>query len=148
MSTPPPLKDSLRELQTVVSRLNQATDTLNQTISDFETVLVTIAPGIPVWSLPPLRVPQSGHSYGQGSQLGFTRWRDDWRLVVRRGQFIQRTGEWVPGSSDDWDHVPLLDASREERAAALALLPVLIADLTKEAKERLTVLEALNKQAR
>lgn len=142
MSPDSSLSDSLRRLQGVVDRLNAETETLNRTIEGFETTLAAMSPGITIWTSPLIRFDPSTN---QGSQLGFMRWRDGWHLAIRRGRFLSGPDKPDP-MDDDLEYVRLLEASREERAAAVPLFPRLVADLTKETVERIAILQDVNKK--
>src|SRR5690348_8109791 len=93
---PPSSNEALIELRSVVKALNDATDTLNETIEGFEATLKALAPGISVWCLPPLRIVRSMGIHGTASQLGFSKYGDDWRLMVRRGMFTNQPSGWTP----------------------------------------------------
>jgi len=141
----PALAISLAGLEAVLKRLNKESDTLNARISDFEAALVALNPGITAWCAEPIRLNEADVT---GSQLGFTKHQDQWGLWVVRGRFGKGGGKWrLQTGNLVQSVVRLVDATREERASAVDAFSDLVEALTKEAKERLAVVEAANKRA-
>lgn len=144
----PALEKSLAQLAGVLKRLNEESDTLNTTISDFEQMLVGLNPGIAAWAPNPIRLQPETDSRGEGSLLVFAKHGDEWRLWARRSTMVKSGEGWrsLPGGQSKV--VPLVEATREERVAALDQFPVIVELLTQEAKARLALVERANKAAR
>lgn len=151
----PALEQSIAQLAAVMAHLDKESESLNARISDFEKTLTGLNPGIAVWCPNPIRfvqAPRNPHQpqHGYGSQVGFAKVDDEWRLWVRRGMFTREadntpwTAENFPNG--DWKVVPLTDATREERAAALKEFRPLVELLTAEAEQRLEMIRRANKQ--
>lgn len=148
----PALQQSIVQLVKVLTRLNEESDTLNKRISDFEQTLIGLNPGIAVWCPNPLRLIQARESpnHAAASQVGYAKFDDQWGLWIRRGVFT-RTADNAPWAaahfpSETWKVVPLTDATREERAAAVKEFQTLVELMTAEAKNRLEMIERANKQ--
>src|SRR2546421_13104859 len=121
----PSLDKSLAELAGVVKRLNDETENLNATISNFEETLLELSPGIVVWCEDPIRRTPSTSNPGLAviSHLGFTKHDDTWGLWIRRGAFVSDGQVWKPGPTPAWRFVRLTEASREERVKSIELFP-------------------------
>jgi hypothetical protein len=106
---------------------------------------VELNPGIPVLLEHPFRFIPSDQT---GSRLGFLKLSDQWGLCVWRGKFAKSGDSWRPIiGAQVGVMVRLLEATREERVAALDEFPRLLEALTKEAKDKLALVEAANKRA-
>lgn len=86
----PALEKSLAELRAVVKRLNEESDTLNARITEFESMLVELGPGVTAWAPKPLRVDDDG----SGSQVGFLKFTDQWGLWLLRGKYTKSGDKW------------------------------------------------------
>jgi hypothetical protein len=143
----PALDASLAELAAVLKRLSDESSVLNETITDFEKTLVEMGPGFAVWTRTPFRVvPYATPGGIFGSTLGFGKHGDHWRLLVRRARY-KKNGE-NHEFSESVSTMPLVDATRDERAAAVSHFEELVAGLKDGAIARLKVVEAAQKQAR
>ncbi len=141
MSKNPALNASLAELAAIVKRLNEETDKLNSVINDFEKSLVEMNPGFGLWYLNPIRTTTSATPIARGTQFGFLKWEDEWRLWIRRGSFTKSGDEWVPSGLADWKMLRLVEGTREERAAAVSHFGSFLDAMKEEAKARLKILE-------
>lgn len=141
-STPDPLEFSLEAFAEVARRLDEETNKINVQISRCEEVLVQWSPGMSlIWAMP-LRVDQEKNSEeAKGSDFGFFKLEDEWRLWVRRGKLkkVNQSG-WILDTPDRI--IPLLDGTREERAAACGQLPKFVEHLKARVQEQLNSLRA------
>jgi hypothetical protein len=137
----PTLDESFGELSSTLDLLNEATERLNTTVLDFEKKLVDLAPGVSVWCPTPLRIGSPGGSHASGSLLGFQKFEDTWGLWIRRGLMKKLDNDegYEPSDNSNLKFVMnrLGHASREDRIAAVALFPKLLACLTAAARGRL-----------
>jgi hypothetical protein len=140
----PALEHAISNLSAVVTRLNEASDTLNARIAGFEKTLIELNPGLEAWCPNPIRLlrVEANQRQAHGSQLGFAK-NDVWGLWVRRGFFFQAADNksWAPVNGFGWKLVRLTDATREERVGALEEFQTLVELLTTEAKQRLEMVE-------
>jgi hypothetical protein len=141
------LEESLARLTKVLHRLNEVSDNLNVTITDFEDKLLELSPGISVWSLTPLQLLEGAH---WGSLLGFAKHEDRWGLWVRRGRVQATNGGWEPDPHAGFkiSLLKLIDATREERAAAIEQFPVLVEGMVTEAEKHVAKLARASKGPR
>ena len=137
------------ELSEAAQTLNDESDTVTTLIHQFETRLNGLRIGVEAWvtmseARKAVRRPNSDaddldddgnpRTYSAEEsvdvQLGFGRYFNDWRLLVR-------TAEWEKIDGGDWEEVtverptPLLEASRQIRIDALEAFPELLRELKK-----------------
>jgi hypothetical protein len=136
----------LAELTKNAAEFNRATDSINSLIERFEDTLRNLHLGIETWiSYPPLyrddeyEVEMDEGEMRAGSvdmQLGFTKRAGEWGLALRRVVFVF---DEVAINRRDLLRVepelPLRDASRELRIAALGQFPQLLRDLNEKVKD-------------
>jgi hypothetical protein len=128
-----PIAEQLTALLKTAEKLNAASDRLNNTLNAFEQTLVKANIGLEVWlswsQFKPLRTPTPELTSWEDQvfttctvvELGFAKLPDGWHLAARE-LFIQ-SGEMRSLQKGPY---PLAQASRQERIAALPLLPALI----------------------
>lgn len=160
----------LGELSYLSDNLNQKSDKLNSAICAVNTKLGKLKLGIEVWlEYPPLDLGEhqdvtdfdgkrSG-GYRRVKLLGYARVGRKWQLAVRQARMLTETAELV----DELEYpdtamqnlqeprpvppYPLLDASRQARSDAMALVPHLITLLKKRGESLLRAVEAAEKAA-
>jgi hypothetical protein len=158
----------ISELSRLSDKLNQKSDKLNSGICAVNEKLGRLRLGIQVWlENPPLELGEyyettdfDGRPLGGRRRvklLGYARVARKWQLAVKDA-IMKDTGEIV----DDLEYpdptnslqeprpippCPLLDASRQARSDAMALVPHLIALLKERAKSLLKAIEAAEKAA-
>jgi hypothetical protein len=141
----PPLALLLNKLADVVKRLNDETAAVNAQIEQVENALIAMNPGIAMYCERPLHVrSKSGADVGSGADFGFFKVEDEWRLWVRRGIFKKADGEWRHDITERL--LPLLEGTREERAAAVGELPALLEGMRMAAENRLQSFQAAQKK--
>jgi hypothetical protein len=142
----PALGKSLEQLSAVAQAINETSANINRVISEFEKSLRTSNPGVSVWCSSFLRF----NEFTQvGSQLGFGKNEDDeWGLLVRRASYGKTNGQWRLQTNRPVTILKLLEATRDERAAALEKFGLLVEELTHVAQEHLEMLRQSNRQAR
>jgi hypothetical protein len=158
----------ISELSRLSDKLNQKSDKLNSGICTVNEKLGKLKLGIEVWlENPPLELGEyyettdfDGRPLGGRRRvklLGYARVARKWQLAVK-GAIMKDTGETVddleypdpannllePRPVAPW---PLLDASRQARSEAMALVPHLIALLKERAKSLLKAVESAEKAA-
>jgi hypothetical protein len=164
------MDNGLSELSQLSDKLNQKSDKLNSAISAVNAKLGKLKLGIEVWLESPL-LEVGGHQdvtgfdgkhlggYRPVKLLGYARVGRKWQLAVRQARMLTETGELV----DELEYpdtsvqnvqepypvppCPLLDASRQARSDAMALVPHLIALLKQCAESLLGAVEAAEKAA-
>ncbi len=139
----PAIQKSLVQLATIVKQLQKESESLNTTIAEFQDSLVAVNPGIALWSPILLRYDEVKLT---GAQLGFAKHDDEWGLWIRRGTFSPEQGGYeLIGSAT---YVRLIEASREERTAAVELFPDLVDALATVAQAHLDKLRLVNQKAK
>lgn len=105
-------------------RLEAAADRLNEKIAEFERTLKSLKLGVSA------KVEFSTDIHGEdGEDLLFTKWADDWHLVIR---------SWDAHGPPDSDRYELLkNKSREQRLEAVELFPRLLDALIEAAEVEL-----------
>lgn len=143
----PALLQSMAQLSALLKRLHAASETLNSKIAEFEKLLVEMEPGITAWCPDLLRQP-AGVLGGAASQLGFTKGEKEWGLFVRRGTFRRSPPNgWRYDPNLSGSMVRLVDAGREERAAAVEQFPALVKAMTDTVRARVASLESASEKA-
>jgi hypothetical protein len=163
------MDDAISELCYLSSKLNQKSDKLNSAICAVNTKLGKLKLGIEVWlENPPLELGEHQDvtdfdgkrlgGYRRVKLLGYARVNRKWQLAVKEARMLTNTGELVdeleypdtmqnlqePRPVPPW---PLLDASRQARSDAMALVPHLIALLKARGESLLKAVEAAEKAA-
>jgi len=160
----------LGELSYLSDKLNQKSDKLNSAICAVNTKLGKLKLGIEVWlESPPLELGEHQDvtdfggkrlgGYRRVKLLGYARVGRKWQLAVRQARMLTETGELV----DEFEYpetpmqnlqeprpVPpcaLLDASRQVRSDAMALVPHLIALLKERGESLLRAVESAERVA-
>jgi hypothetical protein len=147
------LTHDLTALLATAETLNHASNSINTILTAVEQQLVKANVGLEVWligsplsSSTPERIDDHKMPSYTNVELGFAKLKDGWHLAARD---IGLT----PGPPDDFGDsprlnpclqlgpYPLAQASREERLAALRLLPTLIQTLHKEADKAIQAIE-------
>jgi hypothetical protein len=142
---------SLGDLQPVAARLNSVSDDLNAALKDIEAHLVSLNIGLEVFvDLRPERahflsdddalnigdVP--GFSWVQ-EQLGLERRPSgEWKLIVKRRNFVELDKQRAEAPAQI---TLLLQASREDRLAAVAKIPELLAAIHTKASAAIERIE-------
>ena len=148
------LDTRIRMLEKLASDLNEASDSLNETLVAVEERIRDTQIGLEVW-LPDLveknetddgDAKEPGHTVVTGCRIGWAKLgRGVWRLVYRSVFETWFYGE-CKSSEDSFDGVmPLVNAPRNVRLGALKLLPPLVHRLSEAALERLKEIEAAKK---
>ena len=147
------LTHDLTALLTTAETLNHASNSINTILTAVEQQLVQANLGLEVWlihsplsSSTPERDDNDEKLSSTNVELGFAKLHDGWHLAARD---IGVT----PGPPDDYGDpsrlnpclllgpYPLAQASREERLAALRLLPTLIKTLHEKADKAIKAIE-------
>jgi hypothetical protein len=118
---------ALRQLSRFGNDLNQATDELSNNLSAIEGALNAYKLGVVSWvELPSEEVYQQdlGGRVTLKKYLGYGKHKGKWGLMF---------DSFLEGLEDDSGGIPLRDASREDRIAAIDKLPDLIEGLAQEA---------------
>jgi hypothetical protein len=138
---------ALLELASLVHRLNTDTEEINDQLRLTEISLVEMNAGLTVFTEPLyMRVPPDSKN-GSGADFGFGKFQDEWGLWIRRGKFEKTSaGDWKPVAGDI-AVLPVLGASREERAAAVEFLPSLIERMKEAVEARISSMEAARARA-
>lgn len=138
----PKLADALGRLTAAAAQLNSESDTLNATIRSVEDQIVDSQIGLEVW-LDRCVASEEGEAHGDTSTwtsqfIGFARLDGDWCLAVKTRRF--ETGFFEGDTSCPYTNqsavgkpIPLSQASRQLRIAALTQLPDLLEALASEA---------------
>ncbi len=142
----PTFDASLLELGQILKRLNEETEAINEQIRSCERTLVEMNPGFSLSSEPLYVRANESAEAGPGVDFLFGKIQDAWGLWLRRGKFQKSDNGWKYVHGSDSKVLPLIDGTREERAAAVAKFPALIEDMKRIAQERLTSLEAAKKR--
>jgi hypothetical protein len=140
----PAFAKSLDELAAILKRLNEESDKLSARISQFEATLLALNPGVSASVGKPFRLNEVD---GAGAQLAFLKWEEKWGLWVVRAKY-QKVGDgWRLSPGGGQSVIRLVDATREDRAAAVEQFPHLVEVLKAAATKRLALIEAANKRA-
>jgi hypothetical protein len=132
------VEESLSKVEALASRLNEKTDSLNQTIETIEQRLDAANVGVEVWSKY-----FDQKQYEDGSfrawELGYGKGPKGWGIVVKRirgSEGIDHFGNPDIDWRDEDDRPPtaLLDAPREVRMNAAGLLEDLLDEIAKQIK--------------
>jgi hypothetical protein len=135
-----------RELARVVTRLNQISDQLTETIEGEEDELAKIGVGLPVWlDERPFGRTTTEILQSDGSLVPIEEhWRLGYLKLGGRWHIVTKHMEWVCGG--DWNEVqapvPLAKAPRHIRAEALPYLDSLVDCLIKAASKYCEDIEA------
>lgn len=144
-----------KKLEKLSARLNQKSDSINETIQKIQDKVNSFNIGLETWlkygfrseELPGLGDAQFSTTHEIG--LGYAKISDRWCFAVRKKEIF-----WVRTESGDWDRTgenlieepkALLTASREIRIAALGALQILIDDIQKKVEDALSEIENAKK---
>lgn len=119
--------DLFSRLDELSTRLNEASDTLSQTITQVETKLRELRLGLSAWVVlenDPLCDGNGQEHENAASHLGYAKLNGTWQLVISEG-------------FDDLKYFPLKQAPRETRLKAITLFPVLLEEIAKQAEAAL-----------
>jgi len=151
-NTSPAHSVSITDLQPLAERLNSASDDLNQALKRIETALVALNVGLEVWvelrpEEPCFLDEDTAEHIGERPGFSWTRQllgvhrshpSGEWRLQIKRTSFVEHNNERAEGVSTFTD---LLQASREDRLAAVAKIPDLLAAVRDKASAALDRIE-------
>ena len=147
----------LSDLSDAAQKLNRESDSLNETITACEAMLLELNPGLEVWlDHDPLESVAWIESGGEGlergteaTELGLTELYGKWGLVLREVRYETRDAHTNSTTHPRLYEVlgtkRLLDASRKERIEALKRLPQLVAAMKDGADAALKAIEAAKK---
>jgi hypothetical protein len=132
--------NELAELAVLSETLNDETNSLNITISTFNSKIAALNLGIEVWL----------DSNNPEFQIGFakapTAGDYSWQLATRSKLFGDEYEN--EGKDDDWSKAaPLLNASRNLRIEGLAMVPEILSQLKSAAHEKIQVMRRAKQQA-
>jgi hypothetical protein len=151
----------LADLGPLASRLNDATDELNQALESIQQRLNDLALGVEVWLTDTDHALERSWSdqWNDGvdatfnvnrrwcnvQELGYGRLGDSWALLVRNMAYLQEMSpigvwEWADGESETV-RKPLLRAARHLRVKAVAFLTPLVEELHRKSTEVIDAVE-------
>jgi hypothetical protein len=150
MKDPAP-RVSPSDLASVLRQINEESDALNASILEFEKQLIAMNPGFEVWVPSPFLVSDPDEPHTRGSQLGFAKFGRSWALVVRKVVFerhepsgLHKKPTWTLLGDGEGEYARLMEATREERVAALDHFEFLVEQMHSEALVRLESLREAN----
>src|SRR5262245_24488151 len=123
------LAQSLARVRTSANRLNQLTDDAARTVREVEDLLRECSVGIEAWVV----VDQPPQVSEEFKSLGYSRWGQQFRIVVAHGREDDPTDATVKPWSD-WDRATKLESIEK--------LPELIEAIVKEVDSRISRVEA------
>lgn len=131
-------------LEELSVRLNETSDSINESIKGLEAKLASLRIGVDAWLDEPIAKDPTFNSEGEEeghfySYFGYGRVNGTWRLLVTK--YHDEFGHMDPTV------IPLLQASRETRLKALQQVPSLIKVLEKKAEDTLKEVEKAKKVA-
>jgi hypothetical protein len=139
---------NLSELSSLSKALNEESNQVNALLLDIEKKLIEMNLGVEAWATimqEPYTEGEPGcndYSYWSAdTQVGFSKWHDEWKLMVRTVHFEETQENW---GIKEWKkrtedrRQPLLQASRDIRLKAMASLEALFDELVGEAKRVLS----------
>jgi hypothetical protein len=152
--------DTISELSDLSRKLNQQSDKLNAVISSINSKLGRLNLGIEVWltNRPIMEDDledlddrgQPTDPYFDATVLGYCRVGDEWQLAVEDIVKVikyDEVGEQYTIVKNPTSLRPLLRATREVRAQAMALIPTLLDSIKVEATDLLGSIERAEKAA-
>jgi hypothetical protein len=130
------MSDLFIPLEAISARLNATSDAISETIKRVEAKLSALRLGVEVWLKEPISINPLRNSRGElqekvSTYLGYTKINGKWQLAL--GNDLGS----IEGHPEDDQEVPLLQAPREERVAAVKRIPSLIMALEKKCEEEL-----------
>ena len=137
-SAMPPIED----LSDLASKVNAASDKAHQLLKSAEERLREMNLGVEAFA-PRILARRTNHDYDERGyeeedDLGWVKYVGEWQLVIRRQ--IYRTIEEDPELMSE-KFIPVLEASRELRIAALESLEPLVAQMKEEGERILKIVE-------
>ena len=148
------------ELAELSRKLNQKTDSLNNTFTSFNEKLATLKIGVEAWVTVEEGDPFYDYEKDEHGNfplhaetwLGYCRFERGWELAVRTvtrqetGNFGFQ-GEMIYKTVEATDAIPLLNASRDIRVKAIEFIPRLLDAIKEKAQEILQSIEKAEKAA-
>ena len=144
----------LAALDTTAARLNKASNSINDSILTVENFVAGLGVGLEVWLRTAVTKGDAegsprGESVWSEQRLGYSRLNGKWCLAlkwfrVHTGFFEGDTNCPYQNEYSDGEAIPLTQASREARIAALGLLPDLVSELNAAAETALEKIEKAN----
>jgi hypothetical protein len=133
------MKELFSRLEVLSARINEASDSLANTITQIEIKLQELCLGVEVWvHIDTTQIyADSGNDNGLMDEfLGYGKYNGQWQLLIK-----SRSGVQVDDGSRG-QPVPLYQQSRELRVKAIQHLPALLEALAKNAEDILQMIES------
>lgn len=133
------MKELFSRLEVLSARINEASDSLANTITQIEIKLQELCLGVEVWvHIDTTQIyADSGNDNGLMDEfLGYGKYNGQWQLLIK-----SRSGVQVDDGSRG-QPVPLCQQSRELRVKAIQHLPALLEALAKNAEDILQMIES------
>lgn len=123
----PAIRSLLEQLSTTASSLNTASDRLNKQVDHLESALQKFNLGISCWE--DFAVSDSSEApMWRKEQIGYARFKDKWRIGLRR-----MSGHEFYAESDEQSEWPFVEAPRDMRVRATKFFGLLITKLNERA---------------
>jgi hypothetical protein len=155
-----PISDKLQALAAAATKLNTATDDLNEMIERVEDDLQRAGVGVEIWldaqlmeseweeeDATAVTIGEMPREFRQFWELGFARAPDKWRIAIRQMQAV-RADRVAPYERQLRAPSPLASAPRQLRLEAVELLESLVEALTARAEELLRTVEVARQRVR
>jgi hypothetical protein len=147
--------DTIKELAGLSNRLNQESDTLNDTITSINVKLAKLSIGVEAWvgsieeGDPFYKENDEDQSWPLHTEtwLGYYRFERGWELAVKTVTRQQTEAYQQQETVEATDPLPLLNASRDIRVNAMDLIPQLLHAIKTNAERLLRSIELAKKTA-
>jgi hypothetical protein len=115
-----------QDLAALSQELNEASDTLSEQIAEAEKALNALKLGVTAWATISSWTPPTQYGASEGCSIGYGKHNGKWGLLYLT---------WSDEFPESDRSIPLREAPREDRIAAIEKLPELVKALEKRARE-------------